>query len=94
VQTSRNKSCFSEMTKLEFKKMKLPMRYNYLKSNGVHLASREFSGYFVHLFALHNFYVEVWMLIGLDQIRWIEIQENQSQIDLYVDKLDLGKLFD
>jgi hypothetical protein len=82
------------MTKEEFKKMKLPGRYSCLKNAGVHLASREFSGYFVHLFALHNFYVEVWILIGLGQIRWIEIQENQSQIDLYVAKLDLGKLFD
>jgi hypothetical protein len=81
------------MTKEEFRKLKLSGRYTELKSNGVHLASRDFNGYFVHLFSLNDFYVEVWILIGLGQIRWIEIQENQSQIDLYIDKLDLGDLF-
>lgn len=81
------------MTKEEFNKLKLGGRYATVKNSGVHLASREFNGYFVHLFSVHNFYVEVWILIGLGQIRWIEIQENKSQIKLYVDKVDLGKLF-
>jgi len=81
------------MTKEEFRKLKLSGRYTELKSSGVYLASRDFNGYFVHLFSLNDFYVEVWILIGLGQIRWIEIQENKSQIDLYVDKLDLGNLF-
>jgi hypothetical protein len=81
------------MTQQEFKKLKLQGRYTWVKNHGVHLASREFNGYFVHLFSLHNFYVEVWILIGLGQIRWIEIQENKNQISLYVDKLDLGSLF-
>ncbi len=81
------------MTTNEFRKLKLAGRYAAVKKDGVHLASREFNAYFVHLFSLHNFYVEVWVLIGIDQIRWIEVQENQAQIDLYVEKLDLGKLF-
>lgn len=81
------------MTKKEFKKLRLSGRYAAVKKGGIHLASRDFNGYFVHLFSLDNFYIEVWILIGLGQIRWIEIQENQSQIDLYVDKLALGDLF-
>jgi hypothetical protein len=81
------------MTPQEFKKSKHTVRYAWVKDHGIHLASREFNGYFVHLFAVNEFYVEVWILIGLDQIRWIELQENQNQIDLYVDKLHLGSLF-
>ena len=81
------------MTKEEFKKMKLTQRYSTLKNEGVHVGSREFGGYFVHLFTLSNFYVEVWMLMGLNQIRWIELQENQETIDLYVDKMDISALF-
>lgn len=81
------------MTQQEFKKLKLQGRYLRVKNHGVYLASREFNGYFVHLFSLHNFYVKVWILIGLGQIRWIEIQESKNQISLYVDKLDLGNLF-
>lgn len=81
------------MTATEFKKMSLQQRYSCLKNDGVHLASREFGGYWVHLFSLDNFYVEVWVLMGLNQIRWIEIQSNQDTIDLYVEKMDISKLF-
>jgi hypothetical protein len=68
-------------------------RYQLLKNHGTHLASREFPGYFVHLFTLNNFYAEVWVVIGLNQIRWIELQENQDSINLYIDKMDLKGLF-
>lgn len=81
------------MTPTEFRKLNLAGRYAAVKKDGIHLASREFNAYFVHLFSFHNLYVEVWVLIGINQIRWIEVQENQSQIDLYVEKFDLGALF-
>jgi hypothetical protein len=85
--------CYWNMTKKEFKKLNLASRYKVLKNEGTHLASREFGGYFVHLFGLHDFYVEVWVMIGLNQIRWIELQENQDSIDLYIDKMDISGLF-
>lgn len=81
------------MTKNEFKKLSLASRYGVLKNEGIHIASREFGGYFVHLFGLYDFYAEVWVLIGLNQIRWIELQENQDSIDLYIDKMDISGLF-
>jgi hypothetical protein len=79
--------------KSKFRKLKLTEKYQLLKNGGVHLASREFNGYWVHLFSFYDFHVEVWILQGLNQIRWIEIQENQSQIDLYTDKIDISHLF-
>ena len=81
------------MTAAEFKKLALIQRYNLVKNEGVHIASREFGGYWVHLFSVHNFYIEVWVLIGLNQIRWIEIQTNQQTIDLYIEKMDISSLF-
>lgn len=77
----------------EFRKLVLNKKYLEVKNEGIHLASREFGGYWVHLFSVHNFYVEVWVLIGLNQIRWIEVQENQDSINLYVDKVDISALF-
>lgn len=81
------------MTSKEFNKRSIHRRYFILKQEGVYLASREFGGYWVHLFALHDLYIEVWVLIGLNQIRWIEVQPNQETIDLYVDKMDISDLF-
>jgi len=81
------------MVAAEFKKLALNKKYLEVKNDGIHIASREFGGYFVHLFSLYNFYVEVWVLIGLNQIRWIEVQENQDSIDLYIDKMDISALF-
>ena len=81
------------MTKREFRKLKILERYRLLKTEGTHLASREFGGYFVHLFSFRELYVEVWVLIGLNQIRWIEIQDNKETLDLYVQKMDISDLF-
>jgi len=81
------------MTKAEFRKLKVSKRYFLLKKSGIHIASRNHSGYFVHLFSLDGFFVEVWVLIGIGQIQWIEIQDNQAQIELYIEKFNLGDLF-
>jgi hypothetical protein len=81
------------MNATEFKKLALIQRYNLVKNDGIHIASREFGGYWVHLFSLESLFIEVWVLIGLNQIRWIETQENQHTIDLYIDKMDISTLF-
>jgi hypothetical protein len=77
------------MDKSIFKKLNINQRYQSLKKDGVFFSSREFNGYWVHLYGLSGFYVEVWVLISLDQIRWIEIQENQNQIDLYLNQIKI-----
>jgi len=80
------------MTKSEFKKLNVLKRWNAIKEKGVHFGSREFNGYWVYLYGLSDFYVEVWIMIALEQIRWVEIQENQNQIDLYLKDIDLNDL--
>lgn len=81
------------MQKTEFRKATLVKRYELLKRDGTHLASREFGGHWVHLFSVYDFHAEVWVVIGLNQIRWIEVQDNESQINLYVDKVDISHIF-
>jgi hypothetical protein len=80
------------MTKGAFRNLTIFDKHAHLSKHAVHIGSRDFNGYWVYLYALHNFYVEVWVLIALEQVRWIEIQENQNQIDLYLKDIDLDDL--
>jgi len=63
-----------------------------LKQKAVYVAARRNGAYTVHLFTYNLFYVEVWILISLNTIQWIEIQENKAIIDAYAKDIDLGKL--
>ena len=75
------------MQERTFRKLSLQQRYQKLKQDGVYIASRISNGYNVHLFGLGGMYVEVWRPIGLNYIRWIEIQKNQKLLDEYLDNL-------
>ncbi len=79
------------LTPKEFKRLKLQHKYNLLKKEGTHLASRIYSTYNIHLFQLENFYVEVWYKIALNQIYWIEVLQNESALDQYLQKIDVKK---
>lgn len=81
------------MTKETFRKLRLTERHDYLAKNSEYIGARHYNGYWVYLYDLHNFYVEVWVLIALEQVRWIEIQENQNQIDLYLEDIDLDEFY-
>lgn len=80
-----------KLTKKEFQKLSLNRRYQLLKQDGEHIAVRQKSLHFVHLFSIYNFYVEVWILITFNQIQWIEIQRNKSVLDDYSDQINVRK---
>ena len=82
------------MTAKEFKKLSLHQRLILLKKDGEFIGSRLSLGHRIHLFACHGHYMEMWILVGLDQLRWVEIQTNQSILNLYVEKIDLRKRMD
>jgi len=84
----------SKLTKKEFRKCSLTKRYNLLKQEGEHVAARQSGVHRIHLFTIYGFFVEIWIVISLDQIQWIEIQENQSIIKSYSDQVDVKGLFD
>ncbi|MFB6306661.1 MAG: hypothetical protein ABEH43_06685 [Flavobacteriales bacterium] len=72
------------MTREEFSKKGIKQKYRILKNNGEHIASRFFSSYNVHLFHLEDFYIEVWVQIGLNQIHWIEEVYDDDTLEKYV----------
>jgi len=82
------------MTAKEFNKLSLQQRYRLLKKDGEFIGSRLNIGHRIHLFACQGHYMEMWILVGLDQLRWIEIQTNQSILNLYIEKIDLRKSLD
>ena len=82
------------MTTKEFNKLSIHQRLNLLKKEGEFIGSRLSLGHRVHLFSCKGYFLEMWIIIGIDQIRWIEIQTNQSILNLYLEKLDLRKSID
>ena len=80
------------MTAAEFNKLSLEQRYNLLKKEGDFIGSRLYLNYRIHLFSCEGLFLEMWIVIGIDQLQWVEVQTNQSILDLYVDKIDLRKI--
>lgn len=81
-----------KLTKKEFQRLSLNERFKLLKQHGEHIAVRQKSIHLIHLFSIYNFYIEVWILLSLNQIQWIEIQENKAVIDSYIDNIDVKKI--
>ncbi|MFT6845980.1 MAG: hypothetical protein ACJAUV_002180 [Flavobacteriales bacterium] len=79
------------LNKRAFQKLTLANKYLSLKKTGHYLATRDFEGYQVYLYAYDIFYVEVWCPLGLDQICWIEVVYNQETIQSYVDDINVFK---
>ena len=75
----------------EFNKMNTAQRFERLKKEGHHLASRFFKDYNVHLCYVEPFYVEIWYKMGFDMIYWIEIVKNKDILDTYTDLVDINK---
>jgi len=82
------------MTGDEFNKLNLNQRYKLLKNEGEFIGSRLYLNYRIHLFGCRGLFLEMWIIIGIDQLQWIEVQTNQSILDLYVDKIDLRKILE
>ena len=59
------------VSKAEFQKCRLTARKKLLQDAGIHLASRYYRSYAVHLYAVSNFYVELWIRMDFDEICWI-----------------------
>jgi hypothetical protein len=78
------------MTAEEFRALSLEQRYEVLKSKGDYVASRFFTGFHVHLYALDGFFVEAWQRIGLNSIQWIEVVSSDSTINSYLDNIDVS----
>lgn len=70
-----------------FKKLSLIDRYALLKQRGNFIASRFHGGHNCHLFAFDGYYVEVFKVMGLNQVQWIEVVQNDRTLDNYLDNI-------
>lgn len=75
----------------EFTNMSLNKRYAIIKEQGEYVGVRQLGNHRVHLYAVSNFFVEMWILFCINEIRWIEIQRNQSILNEYAEHIDLKK---
>ena len=80
-----------KISKSEFRKLSIEKRYMLLKTNGEHIAARMQGVHRIHLFGISGFFVEVWIVISLNQVHWIEIQENQSVLADYASPVNVKK---
>ena len=80
-----------KISESEFRKLSLEKRYSLLKKEGEHIAVRSQGVHRIHLFGIGGFYVEIWIVISLDQIHWIEIQDNPSILSEYALQVDVRK---
>lgn len=71
--------------------MTLRKRYKTLKEQGEYVGVRQLGDHRVHLYAVSSFFVEMWILFCINEVRWIEIQGNQSILNEYADSIDLKK---
>tara|TARA_B110000196_G_scaffold289304_1_gene274821 strand:+ start:96 stop:353 length:258 start_codon:yes stop_codon:yes gene_type:complete len=78
------------MTKTDFSRLARGEKYILLCDLGKHLANRKHSGFIVSLFEFEGFYVEVWKRVGLDYVDYIEVINDNSILEQYLDDLDLG----
>jgi hypothetical protein len=70
-----------------FKKLSLNDKYQLLKQRGNFIASRFHGGHNCHLFAFDGYYVEIFKVMVLNQIQWIEVVENYRTLDNYLDNI-------
>lgn len=81
------------MTENEFKRMRKSERIKVLKRSAQYIGNRLTTGHTVHLYYLKPHYVEIWIIKGINQIHWVEIQKNQDIINDYAERVDLDDLF-
>lgn len=77
----------------EFRKLKLEDRLNLLKSEGDYVGVRSTPSHRVYLFIYNSFYVELWQIISLNHVQWIEIQSNKQILNEYIKDVDLSDLW-
>ncbi|MGM0479034.1 MAG: hypothetical protein ACQERC_07400 [Bacteroidota bacterium] len=83
-----------KLTKKEFRSRRLKERYKLLLLDGTYIGGRQAGVHRIYLYSLYGFYVELWIIISLDQVHWIEIQDNHSVIQSYSDQVNFKLPFD
>ena len=76
------------MGKHSFKILNLSKKGNIVFSEGKYLGVRSYYNYYVNLYLLEEFYVEVFYHPALNKIDKIEVLEKLKTLDLYIDSMN------
>lgn len=80
-----------KLNQKEFQKCTINERCVLLKKHGEHIAVRQKGLHLVHLYSIFGFFVEVWIILSLNEIQWVEIQNNSDIIKTYSETVNLKK---
>lgn len=78
-----------KFTKKEFQQFSLKKRYELLRKEGEYIGARIHGSHRVHLYSLRGYFVELWIILLLNEVQWIEIQENQRILNEYVKDINI-----
>ena len=82
------------MNNSDFTKLSIEKRLEILKDQGDFIGSRSLTSHRVYLYAVNNFFVEMYVLSSLNQIQWIEVQTNKQILAEYTRNIDLKDLLE
>jgi hypothetical protein len=80
------------MTEASFKALSTEDRWKLIKQNGEFIGNRQSGEHFISLFAVNGLFVEVWMPVGLNCMRYIEIQKSDAILQEYYNQISLKNL--
>ena len=81
------------MKKTEFSKTDLDKKIKLVLENGYYIDKRETPAFSIDLYSLNGFFVEVLYSTVNKWVEDIEVVENQTILDLYLQEIQLHELF-
>lgn len=82
----------NKITEEEFNKLTHDEQAWYIWNHASHLHVREVNGYRVNLFALYDFYIEVWYFVYDNSIKKIRAFESSDLLAPYLDLIKIEVL--
>ncbi len=64
----------------------------HIKNNGTYLATRKESGCWINLYAINDFFAEVWFQLTDNKIVYVSTFENITGMEKYLEKIDITDL--
>ncbi|MVM35916.1 hypothetical protein GO755_38240 [Spirosoma sp. HMF4905] len=66
---------------------------NLIWQQGTLLEARRIPGFWLHLYAVNTFFVEMWICQRKYSANLVRVLADTNELDPYIDKLSLGELF-
>lgn len=76
------------ITEADFKRLSNAGRWQCVRQHGIEVSKRHYRGFAVRLFAIGNFYSEVWSRVGIELVEWVEVIPLNRVADIYGPELE------